>query len=209
MAAVWVDLLKFWKDNGFTERFGALKIGMWTSADDPHGHMPKLKGKAIHVRNLVPALLHVWTKHMDPSLPEHQAVAEGLRCSAAIDDILDHYSDVDVLPKHAVKEFQCASWTYAQCQNAAADHYNQVLGFLVFDVTIKTHWTLHCAIEAAFLNPRYSWNYIGEDFMMKCRELLASCCKCNTAASSMNKFAGKYCYALEHMFKLLDRGLSV
>ena len=209
MEALWVDLLKFWKDNGFTSRFRALKIGMWTNADDPHGHMPKLKGKAIEIRNFVPALLHVWVNRMDPSLPEHQAIAEGLKCSAAIDEILDLWADVDVLPKHAVKEFQSACWTYAQCQNAAADHYNRVLGFLVFDVTIKTHWTLHCAIESAFLNPRYSWNYSGEDFMMKCRELLASCCKGNTASSSVNKFAGKYWYALEHMFKLLDHGMQV
>ena len=97
----------------------------------------------------------------------------------------------------------------AQCQDAVADHDDEKLGYFLFDITIKTHWTLHCAIEAAFLNPRYSWNFTGEDFMMKCRDLHSSCCKGNDAAGSANKFAVKYCYALENMFKLMERGLQL
>ena len=116
---------------------------MWTSVDDPHGQMPKLKGMAVDVHSLVPALLNVWRRHMNPDLPEHQAILEGLRCSAVMDEVLDAYPDVDVLPKHAVEDFVNASWQYAQCQNAAADHYNKKLGYFLFDITTKTYCTVH------------------------------------------------------------------
>jgi len=94
-----------------------------------------------------------------------------------MDAVLDVYPDCDVLPEHAVQDFVSASWQYAQCQKAVADHYGKRLGYMIFDITVKTHWTLHCAIEAAFLNPRFSWIFSGKDFMMNCSQLHATCCK--------------------------------
>ena len=176
---------------------------MFINPDDPHGQFPKLKGKAAQIKALVPALSHVWELYMDAELVEHCAILDGLDSSALMDVVLDNHPDVDVLPQDALDEFVNASWNYASCQNAVAAHYNR-LGFSIFDVAIKTHWTLHCAMEAPFLNPRRSWNYIGEDFMFKCRELHAACCKGCTPASSVNKFAGKYCHAIGHTLALLE-----
>jgi hypothetical protein len=182
-----------------------LRISMFINLEDPHGHMPKLKGKAAEVKALIPALVHVWKFHMDALLVEHVAILDGLQSSVLMDNILDGYPDVDVWPNDALKVFVDASWNYARCQNAVAAHYNR-FGFFLFDVTIKTHWTLHCAMEAPFLNPRRSWNYIGEDFMSKSRDLHTSCCKGNSPASSVNKFADKYCHAMGHTLTLLDSG---
>ena len=164
-----------------------MRISMFINLEDPHGHMPKLKGKAAEVKALIPALVHVWKFHMDALLVEHVAILDGLQSSVLMDNILDGYPDVDVWPNDALKVFVDASWNYARCQNAVAAHYNR-FGFLLFDVTIKTHWTLHCAMEAPFLNPRRSWNYIGEDFMSKSRDLHTSCCKGNSPASSATQW---------------------
>jgi hypothetical protein len=206
MNSVWVMLEEWWHNNPALQRYSHLKIGNWCNQDDPHGTMPKLKGRAIEVRNLVPALASVWARVMDPNNHVHQAVLEGMKNSAIMDDVLDAYPDADVLPTEDCVDFVNASWDYAKCQNALADHYNKQQGFLVFDVTIKTHWTLHCAMEAPFLNPRLSWNFSGEDFMQKCRGLHQSCCKGNDGLDSVNKFATKYCHALQMIFRQFENG---
>lgn len=183
-------------------------MSMFVDTDEPHGHFPKLKGKAAEVKSLVPALSHVWEWYMDAELVEHWAILDGLQSSALMDTVLDNHPDVDVFPTCALDDFVEASWNYARCQNAVAVHYNR-LGLFLFDVTIKTHWTLHCAMEAPFLNPRHGWNYIGEDFMYHSRVLHATCCKGNSPASSVNKFAGKYGRAMEHTLTLLETGVDM
>ena len=60
---------------------------MFVNADDPHGHMPKLKGKAAEVKALIPALVHVWKFHMDALLVEHVAILDGLQSSVLMDNI--------------------------------------------------------------------------------------------------------------------------
>tara|TARA_B110000196_G_scaffold313756_1_gene320891 strand:+ start:626 stop:1255 length:630 start_codon:yes stop_codon:yes gene_type:complete len=206
MEALWAELLQWWRDHPVRDRYRALKISMWTKPDDPHGNFPKLKGKAIEVRSLVQALAGIWGNHMNPALPEHLAVLQGLKSSALMDEVLDSFPDSDVLPPDALKEFVDASWDYAKFQNGLADFYNKTHAYWIFDVTIKTHWTLHCAMEAPFLNPRLSWNFAGEDFMMKCRELHQSCCKGNSPAQSITKFATKYSHAVQQIFQQYENG---
>ena len=121
-----------------------------------------------------------------------------------MDEVLDAYPDTDLLPKKETNEFVGASWNYARCQNAVASYYNIHEQLKIFDVTIKTHWTLHCALQGKFLNPRKSWNFAGEDFMHKCRLLHKTCCVGNNALQSTNKFGQKYCYALSILFQRLE-----
>ena len=209
VATLWTELLAWFKDHTVQDRFQSIKVSMFTNADDPHNVMPKLKGRAIEIRSLVPALCSVWERRMNPALPQHQAILEGLQSSAKMDEVLDSYPDVDVFPSHALRDFVDASWHYARCQNAVSEYYNTTEGYMIFDITIKTHWTLHCAMEAAYLNPRLSWNFAGEDFMMKCRELHQSCCKGNSPAQSVDKFADKYGYALQQIFVQFENGYRV
>ena len=183
-----------------------LTLSMFCNPDNPHVTVPKLKGRAIEVRNMVPALASVWARLMDATLPEHLAVLEGMKNSSLMDEILHTHSDADVLPDEACNNFVAASWQYARLQSAVADHYNNKEGLLLFDVTIKTHWTCHCAMEAPFLNPRLSWNYSGEDFMGHCRLLHQTCSKGNDGPGSIKKFAEKYCRGLQMVFEQFQNG---
>ena len=183
-----------------------LTLSMFCNPDNPHVTVPKLKGRAIEVRNMVPALASVWARLMDATLPEHLAVLEGMKNSSLMDEILHTHSDADVLPVADCNNFVAASWQYARLQSAVADHYNNKEGLLLFDVTIKTHWTSHCAMEAPFLNPRLSWNYSGEDFMGHCRLLHQTCSKGNDGPGSIKKFAEKYCRGLQMVFEQFQNG---
>ena len=118
MAVIWSELLAWWALNPCRDRFHSLKLSMWINVDDPHNGMPKLKGRAMEVKTLVPALCAVWEGHMNNGLPEHLAVHELLRCSARMDEVLDSHPDADLLPPHALADFVECSWMYAQCQNA-------------------------------------------------------------------------------------------
>ena len=176
-----------------------MKVSMFCTLSEMHTTMPKLRGKAIHVKNLMPALLHSFKKRMDAS-PIHELVKQGLEASCKLDEILDAYPLADVLPPDAAKDFKDATWHYAQCQNGAASFYNtsQQGGQLsIFDVTIKTHQMMHGALRCGHLNPRKSYNYIGEDFMHKSKVLMESCVAGNSAASSTLKHMEKYCIALD------------
>ena len=117
-----------------------------------------------------------------------------------MDEILDAYPLADTLPADAAKDFKDATWHYAKCQNAAANWYNKSEEggqLTVFDVTIKTHMSLHGGLRSGHLNPRRTYNYIGEDFMHKTKTLMESCVPGNSAAASTLKHMEKYCTALD------------
>jgi len=206
LLTVWEDLMLYWEDHPPKDRYQNLKLSMFLNNEKPHDTQPKLKGRAHEVKSLVPALAHVWEHRMDPGKPEHAAVLQGLHHSAKMDDILDAFPDVDSLPDGPAHDFSEASWGYALCQCAVADHYNRLEGMLIFDVTIKTHYMLHQALQAKWFNPRKIWNYAGEDFMHKCKTLLESCVRGTSAPQAQNKFADKYRYALHYMFREFEEG---
>jgi len=170
--------------------------------------MPKLKGRAIEVRDLVPALADVWQKKMVPGDMAHLCVLHGLQASCTIDTVLATYPDADILPPAAAREFEEACWAYCRAQNAAASHFNEGLGLMVFDVTIKTHCLLEGALRASHLNPRKSWNFSGEDFMAKGKQLLQSCVKGNTAPTSVVKLMEKYPVALSMVLREVGADLN-
>jgi hypothetical protein len=193
-----------------TDRFSNLKLSMFVKPDDAHDSFPKLSGRAIEIKNMMPALAHVWLELCDLEDVQHQAVLWGLAQSSQMDSIVDMYPDVDKLPAEDANAYRDAAYEYARTQAALADFYNGEGGsaLMIFDITAKTHWMLHGADDARYLNPRLSWNYAGEDFMGKVKVLHASCCKGNSAAMSTNKFAEKYCFALHLIFQEFVDGMQ-
>ena len=183
---------------------------MFVKSDDAHDSFPKLSGRAVEIKNMMPALAHVWGELSDGGDVQHQAVLWGLDQSAKMDSIIDMYPHADKLPTEAAKAYRDAAYEYARTQAALADFYNGEGGgaLMIFDITAKTHWMLHGADNAQYLNPRLSWNYAGEDFMGKVKVLHASCCKGSSAAMSTNKFAGKYCFALHLIFQEFVDGMQ-
>lgn len=172
------------------EHYGHIELSI-TTLSDVHDLQPQLKGKAIEVNTRVTAVIHVWSHFMDHESVVHHAVLGGVVASAEMDGISDSHSDEDKLPLSAGQSFVNASWQYCRCQNAVAYHWNNNCGLMIFNVTIKTHWTLQHAMEALFFNPRKTWNLSGEDFMHKCKVLMAACTRGNSGPHSVAKFLTK------------------
>lgn len=202
---VWQKMVAFWKLHPCPDHFLHMKLSMFVSLEDPHDKFPCLSGRAIETKNLLPALASVWKEYAERGNPAHDTVGWGLAQSIAMDQILDRYPDVDKLPDAEGIAYRDAAYNYARAQSACASHFNRQHGgsLMIFDITAKTHWMLHGADNALFLNPRLSWNYSGEDFMGKTKVLQASCCRGNSAGHSCNKFAEKYGCALHFTFKEL------
>ena len=53
--------------------------------------MPKLRGKAIEVRNFCKVLLHLWQKFHNPNLLAHKQILFYLKLSYKVDAILDRH----------------------------------------------------------------------------------------------------------------------
>ena len=212
LKTVWGFIEDYWKDNPVQDHYSTMKLSMFLNLEAPHERMPKLKGRAIEVRNLMPALMHAWKHFMHPSQkPFELIVLTGLQASCKLDEILAQYPEVDKLPRQEAAEFQSSAWLYAKCQNAAARHYGSLAGgsLMIFDVTIKTHQMLHGALRAGHLNPRHGWNFAGEDFMGKMKELMQSCVRGNNPGASVIKLMDKYSYALHYQLLQLDISLHL
>ena len=143
---------------------------------------------------MLPALASVWHELMDHDDVAHVAVLSGLKASTVIDEALDQHPEADLLPLKSLEDFVENCWLYAKCQNACADHFNTKVGLMVFDVTIKTHWMLHAALDAHLLDPRRDWNYCGEHFMNVGKVFMQTCAKGNSGSKSMNTLIEKYSY---------------
>ena len=182
----------YWKENPVATHYQNLKLSMFLSTDQPHDRIPKLKRRAAEVRSLMLALRHIWQTFMSPADLAHQTVLTGLTATCKMDEILSAHPEKDVLPPDAATSFIAASWMYLQSQNAAAAHFNVIRKLMIFDVTIKSHYTAHCARRAHFLNPRRAWNYMGEDFMHYCRQMLGECMQGNDMSRATVKLLEKY-----------------
>ena len=71
MIKVWAAIEKYFEQVRPTSRFRIIKPSMYKTG--PGGY-PKLKGKAAEIRNLTPALLHVWNQGCNEHDPSHVAV---------------------------------------------------------------------------------------------------------------------------------------
>ena len=173
LSRVW-DLCMEWyshNQHDATSRYTTLLIGMFSNATNWRNKFPKLKGKAAEVKQLVPALLHAWGQIKDPLNDLHTAITLGLRASLKLDRILDEYSTEFMFPPDVALEFEAVAFVYLNHFSLLAERFN-IDGDQLFDVTVKCHMLAHTAMRASELNPRRTWRYNGERFMLLMRRIV-------------------------------------
>lgn len=171
---VWAEIVEYCKAHGITDRYRHMKMGLCWKPRAPHASFPKMRGKAIEVRNLGEPLLSVWTSKMDRSNTLHQQVAFMLRCSVKMETMLKENREFFRYPPALASEYLQTAEKYLQLTSSIARQYNES-GKRLFDLTTKHHILWHCAKSAAVLNPAKSWCYMGEDNMQHVRRLASSC----------------------------------
>ena len=149
-------------------RYKILKLTMFNSG--PGGY-PMLKGKAMEVRGLAPALCALWRQGMTAGDVFHVAIAEALTSCCRMDDILTTYRKRVKLPELIGRQFTAETFKYIQ-QQLIVHNYQ---GLRLFNITYKHHALAHCGIRAQQISPRVSWCYVGEDWMKLVRQIGAPC----------------------------------
>jgi hypothetical protein len=176
--------------NPVTCKFQNMKLSMFSDIKSPGRHFPKLKGRAIEVRNLGAALLHVCKQKLSESIV-HTQVILALQASVRMDQILDEHAGCIMLSADGADEYEKSGFTFLACVTAVADHHHS-RGVRLFNITIKFHYLAHAARFARYLNPRLGWNYSGEDFMAKVKKLVGSCVKGTAPHLISARFFQKY-----------------
>ena len=184
LALVWDTMVEFWKDNPQhgRSRFFSLQLSMFTDPTSPLSSFPKLKGKGAEVRHLVPALQYAWDKLVmthNADNQMYQYISLGLASSSKIDIVLDQNSSAYKLEGAALQAYQSSIFAFLTVQNALAVHYN-AHGYKLFNITPKSHYLAHSAVQAAYLNPRFAWCFGGEDFMQTMKRI-GGMCACGTS----------------------------
>ena len=158
----------------------------------------RLRGKAQEVKCFVPILQIIWGRHMDSSCVEHHMIMAALTFSARIDNILDINKDAHALPVHDADLYAKTVFDYLAAQNACATKF-QGHPYKIFDITVKSHYLAHSAVQAQYINPRCGWCYAGEDMMAKSKRLLASCVVGNSPFTVGLKCTEKYLLGIHCM----------
>ena len=190
------------KEHNVRDRFGNLKLSMFTSPESPWAAFPKLKGRASEVRSLGPALTRFWESQMDRGSAVHKQVHLALRASCALEDVLTLHKDDIRLPPTAAAEIKRAIHAFLTRLTALGAHFHNT-GTKLFNITIKAHYLAHVAEISEWWNPRLGWCYAGEDYMNKVKKLAANCLRGTPAPLVSRKFLHKY--ALGMHIRLSER----
>ena len=168
-----------------------LKPSMYDDGDD---EFPKLKGRASQIRHLAPSLLYTYEIFMDVTQLVQRQVVICLKRSITMEDILDEHEDAFKLSREKAALFLEASYDYLQVISALRHHFK---GVRLFHITIKSHYLQHIALSAAWLNPRLSWRYMGEDFVGIVRNLIQTCQSGTPPRLVVSRAIRKYCFGMD------------
>ena len=176
-----------------TSQYGIIKLTMFQSG--PGGY-PRLKGKAAEIRHVLKPIMNVWEESCDPANVDHATVLLALQTSARMDEILDEYPSANVFPPAIGEEFFQNCVLHCQCQTKLSNY----MDIKSFNVTQKLHFLCHAGFRGKHMNPRKSWCFRGESFMMKIRKIGSACARGNDPMQSSGKIAEKLQVAMHLTF---------
>jgi len=195
LQVVWSEAKRHLQQHGEANRFNNLKLSMFVN----EGGFPKLKGRAIEIRNLGPPLVEIWSNRMDGASPVHKQVRLALKASCAFDDVMDRSRHLNKLLAAEVLEIQKAVKAFLLCLTALGEHYHPRY-IKLFNITIKCHYLAHIGLLAEYINPRLGWCYSQEDLMAKIKRLVSNCFRGTPPHLISAKNLAKYCLGMHLRF---------
>ena len=197
------------QEHQISERFPKMTPSMFSKSfcTESQRSFPRLKGRAAWVKTLIPALLSVFTYHMDRHNVQHKQVRLALQKLIQIEEILEihqastkvPHADADALVKLA-RDF-CLL-------NSGLARFFHTDGIFLFNVTIKFHYLLHCMYFSRYLHPAKAWCYGGESLLKHVRRLILS----NASGTRLHKINDKVMASYLRGLQISlsgDRGLAL
>jgi hypothetical protein len=206
LKTVWDFIEDYYADKPHLKahKYNNMRLSMFTNPEDPTSSAPELRGKAAEIKALVPALLAAWQHWMSPDDPIHVQIETALMASVKVDELLEQSREEIALSGDVLLQYQHCVALFAVLQNSLAWHFNGLLGIPLFKVTVKTHYFMHSAFQAMYLNPRLSWCFAGEDFMKVVKIIALACASGASLHKAGEKVVQKYCWGLH--LQLEDSG---
>ena len=199
LQTVWGDIKSFYKELGTPVRYKYItKLSMFIPAKSPY---PKLRGKGAEVKYLSEVMLKLWQKYLNPHLRVHKQIELMLRLNAAVEQTIIDYREALFFPAAVAATFATQVEKYLLLLTAVAEHY---LEDRLFDITSKTHFVQHCALQSHTLSPRAIWCFMGEDMQKKMQTLAKACVKGQGPVQATRKVAQRYRLALHLQLSQLD-----
>jgi hypothetical protein len=90
----------------------------WTQSMFRGKPFPQLKGRAVFVKNAIPALLDFFTLHMDENNKQHREIKLGLKFSKKMDDIVSSTHGQNKLPPADAQAFLQSARGFLACNQA-------------------------------------------------------------------------------------------
>ena len=176
-------------------RFTGITLSMVCNVKEPWKTFPKLKGKAVEMCGLMPALEWLWGCVCNPEDPMHVQIKTLLQCSVKIDEILDNHGGDDCWEPDVSNQFKHVVFGYNALMTPLLRGYGARGGgrsMFLFNVVIKNHYLAHIALISAYINPRLGWTFMGEDLMQKVRRIGGACSRGNSLVPVGRKFTKHY-----------------
>ena len=140
LQVVWKDVERIYKDDNVQNRFGQIKMTMFTTRSQP-----KLKGKAADVKDFGPVLHKIWKAYMNENLALHRKIEFIMRLMNHMDEILDEHCTEFSLPQEAADDLIATGWAclseWYQVSLWMKDEEHALMG-----LTAKAHWLMHCCL---------------------------------------------------------------
>ena len=149
------------------EHFSAIRPDMFS------GNWSSLKGRAVHIRNLGPALFFVWKQHMDPRNLTHQFIKLALKKSCEMEHIVMSTCHMNKMPMDQATRLLKATVAFCGAVTKLGKEIYHPQEKHIFAYTVKFHYLIHIALRAHLLHPRKTWCYGSESFLQHVRKIMA------------------------------------
>lgn len=173
-------------------KYSEIRITMYAGAG-----FPLLKGKAAEVKGLALPLCKVVEDLLPEDCQIHRWMRKLLFAIVQVEQILTKHKSDARLPRDAALEFSSSCSAIVSLNTALGIHFHRD-GEMLFNHTIKFHYTQHLAIISAYINPRLAWCYSGEDLLQKVRQIVQSCFKGTKHVAVPQKAMLKYIRGLNY-----------
>ena len=190
MATVWAAIVVEYRRHRVSQQYNNLNIGSFCTAATPFSAYPKLKGRGAEVRDLVLPLSVVWRSLMKDSA-RNRRVADVFDTQVQMQTMLHDHAHEVFLPPAKAKKFTQLVYSYLKEYSKLANEADKDKE-LLFSMVIKFHYLHHMGSRAPFLNPRKGNTMIDEDFVGKCKDIVAACAHGTEAHAVPEKFMERY-----------------
>ena len=143
----------------------------------PKKGCPKLRGRAADIQSLHGALLELWTQKIDRENTQHRQIRLFLDLNHRLQNLLDEFSPTFgfvSVPEELAAKLVSTGQTMAQIHAILMDHY-KAENRQLYNMTSKTHFSMHSLMLARYIHPSMVWCYRGETTMHRLQVLWKSC----------------------------------